>query len=178
MDIKTENKNEHSKLWKERFKLWGEHHETAWQFILYMLMGCFTTAVDFGSFALFNFWLFTAYRNQPFSWWLIDYPVENGGLAAFLAFACSCTISETFNFIVQRKTTFKANNNIAKSAVMYAIMIILIYFLQLYLPTLTRAPIVAVLGATLGDILAKTINMTTTMLISFPINKWLIMRKT
>ena len=177
MENKTVSKNENLELWNERVKLWKERHETMWQFILYMLMGCLTTVVDFGSFALCNFWLFTAFRSQPFSWWLIDYPVENGGLTAFLSFACSFAISQTFNFILQRKTTFKANNNIAKSAVMYIIMIILVYFLQLYVPTLIRAPIVAALGATLGDILVKTINMTSCMLIQFPINKWLIMRK-
>ena len=56
-------------------------------------------------------------------------------------------------------------------------MVILVYFLQLYLPTLLRAPIVSVIGATLGDLLVKMINMTVSMLIQFPANKWLIMRR-
>lgn len=163
---------------KDRFMFWKKRHETAWQFILYMLMGCFTTIVDFSSFALFNFWLFVPFRNQPFSWWIIDYPVENGGLTAFLAFACSFAISQSFNFVLQRKTTFKATNNIAKSAIMYAVMVILVYFLQLYIPTLIRAPIVKGLGETLGDTLVKIINMSSSMLIQFPINKWIIMRRT
>jgi putative flippase GtrA len=142
-----------------------------------MLMGLITTGVEFVSFALFNFWAFVSYRRQPFSWWIINYSVESGGLTAFLAFAGSFAIAQTFNFFLQRKTTFKANNNIARSAVMYAIMIILVYFLQLYLPTLIRARIVAVLGTTIGDILTLIINMSVSMLIQFPLSKWLIMRR-
>ena len=161
-----------------RFALWKRRHETAWQFVMFMLMSCITTVVDLGSFALFNFWIFTPFRDRSFLWWLIDYSVESGGMTAFLAFACSFAISQTFNFFLQRKTTFKANNNVLRSAVMYAVMVILVYFLQLYLPTLIRAPIAGVLGATLGDIIVKMINMTVSMLIQFPANKWLIMRKT
>jgi len=162
---------------KTRFALWKESHETTWQFVMFLLMSCVTTVVDLGSFALFNFWIFVPYREQVFSWWLIDYSPENGGLTAFLAFASSFTISQTFNFILQRKATFKANNNVAKSAVMYAVMVILVYFLQLYLPTLIRAPIVTVFGLAFGDILVKMVNMTVSFLIQFPANKWLIMRR-
>jgi len=160
-----------------RFSLWKERHGTAWQFIMYMLLSCLTTVVDLGSFVIFNFWVFVPYRNQSFSWWRIDYSVENGGLTAFLAFAISFAISQTFNFFLHRKTTFKANNNVARSAAMYAALVILLYFFQLYLPTLTRAPLVGVFGVTLGDLLTKCVNMTTSMLIQFPANKWLIMRR-
>ena len=148
-----------------------------WQFIMFMLMGCFTSVVELGSFAICNFWIFVPLRERAFSWWLIDYSVKNGGLTAFLSFAISFAVSQIFNFFLQRKTTFKANNNAGRSAVMYAVMVISIYFLQLYLPTLIRAPIAAALGATLGDLLVKMINMTSSMLIQFPINKFLIMRR-
>jgi len=158
-----------------RFK---EKHETAWQFVMFMLMSCITTVVDLGSFAVFNFWVFVPLRGQSFSWWLIDYSVENGGMTALLAFACSFAISQTFNFFLQRKATFKANNNVARSAAMYAVMVILVYFLQLYLPTLIRVPIVGVFGLTFGDLLVKLINMTVSFLIQFPANKWVIMRRT
>ena len=163
---------------RERFALWRQKHETAWQFIMFMLMSCITTVVDLGSFALFNFYIFLPFRDRSFSWWIIDYSIANGGQTAFFAFACSFAISQSFNFVLQRKTTFKANNNVAASAVMYAAMVIIVYFLQLYIPTLIRAPIAAFLGATIGDLLVKMINMTISMLIQFPVNKWVIMRRT
>jgi len=162
---------------KERFAQWKERHEAVWQFIMFALVGCVTSVVDLGSFALFNFWIFTPYRQQPFSWWLIDYSTDNGGMTAFLAFACSNAISQTFNFIVQRKATFKATNNVAGSAVMYVIMVLLIYVLQLYLPTLIRVPVVGVFGEVFGDILVKMCTMTLSFLIQFPVSKWIIMRK-
>lgn len=160
-----------------RFYKWKQEHETLWQFIMFAMMGCFTTIVELGSFAVFNFWIFIPFRNREFSWWLIDYSVENGGMTAFLAIAISFAISQIFNFYMQRKTTFKANNNAVLSAIMYAIMIILVYFLQLYIPTLIRVPIVKVFGATFGDLLVKMISMTSSMLIQFPISKWVIMRR-
>ena len=160
-----------------QFEVFRTRHEAAWQFIKYMLIGLITTCVEMGSFVLLNFLVFVPFRNQHFSWWIIDYTIENGGLTAFLAFALSFAIAQTFNFFLQRKTTFKANNNVARSAVMYAVMIVLIYFLQLYLPTLIRARIVAVLGWTFGDIVTEMINMMVSMLIQFPLSKWVIMRR-
>lgn len=162
---------------KERFKLWREQHEGAWQFIMYLLVGCLTTIVELGSFALLNFWLLVPFRDRTFSWWIIDYSVENGGLTAFLALAVSFAISQVFNFITQRKVTFKANNNVAKSAIIYAITVIGLYFLQLYLPTLVRAQVVAALGAVIGDLLIKVAAMTMTMMVQFLASKWFIMRR-
>lgn len=162
---------------KTGFTRWKQEHEGLWQFVIFMLMSGITTVVDLGTFALCNFWIFASYRDRTFSWWLIDYTAKNGGLTAFLAFAVSFAVSQTFNFFLQRKTTFKANNNVARSALMYAVMVILVYFLQLYIPTLIREPIVLLIGATLGDLAVKMINMTISMLIQFPANKWLIMRK-
>jgi len=141
-------------------------------------MSGITTLVDLGSFALFNFWLLAPYRGQAFYWGPFQYTIESGGLTAFGAFAASFVISQTFNFFLQRKTTFKANNNAAASAAMYAIMIIGVFALQLYLPTLLRAPIVGLLGETTGDLVMKLINMTVSMIIQFPMNKYVIMRKT
>ena len=160
-----------------RFAQWKEKHAGLWQFIMYMLMGLITTVVDFGTFALCNFLIFTGLRERVFSWWLIDYPTASGGLGAFLSFAISFAVSQIFNFFLQRKTTFKANNNPALSGVLYAVMVIGVYFLQLYVPTLIGGPICALFGAALGEIVLKCINMTSSMLIQYPINKFIIMRR-
>jgi len=141
-------------------------------------VGCITTVIELGSFVLFNFWIFLPYRYWSFSWWLMDYSVENGGVTMFLAVVLSFAIAQSFNFVVQRKATFQANNNVVRSAIVYAVMVILVYFLQLYLPTLIRAPFVKTFREPLGDILVKMISMTASMLIQFPISKWVIMRRT
>jgi len=158
------------------FNRWKESHAGLWQFVLFMLMSGITTLVDLGTFALFNFWLLRPYSATPFLWGPFRYGIDNGGLTAFGAFAISFAVSQTFNFFLQRKTTFKANNNAAVSAILYAIMVIVVYFVQLFLPTLLRAPLAAFLGATLADLGMKLINMTVSMLIQFPLNKYVIMR--
>ncbi len=59
---------------------------------------------------------------------------------------------------------------------MYAVMVVGVYFVQLYLPTLLRTSLAGVFGEALGDIAMKLINMTVSMLIQFPMNKYVIMR--
>ena len=161
---------------KEKILRFKEKHETLYQFIFFALMGCFTTVVDLGAYAIFNFLVFKKYANTPFSWWLVKYSPESGGLCAFLSFALSYVISQTFNFFLQRKTTFKATNNVLKSGIMYAIMAVSMWFLQIYLPSLIGAPIYLALGVAFGGVVVKCINMFTSMCIQFPINKWVIMR--
>lgn len=160
-----------------KFQEWKTNHQTLWQFVMFTLMSCITTVVDFGSFALFNYLVFTSLKTQPFAWWIINYSIEDGGLGAFLAFGLSFAISQTFNFFLQRKTTFKANNNVLYSGMMYAVMVIGVYFLQLWVPSVIQAGIAAAIGAPLGAAVVKFINMTTSMLIQFPVNKWVIMRR-
>ena len=159
-----------------QFQEWKTKHLTLWQFVMFTLMSSITTVVDFGSFALFNYWVFTSLKEQPFTWSVINYSIEDGGLGAFLAFGLSFAISQTFNFFLQRKTTFKANNNALYSGIMYSVMVIGVYFLQLWIPSLILAGIAAVIGANLGAMVVKFINMTISMLIQFPMNKWVIMR--
>jgi len=158
------------------FISWKESHAGLWQFVLFTLMSGITTLVDLGTFALLNFWILAPYRATPFLWGPFHYAVESGGVTAFGAFAISFAVSQTFNFFLQRKTTFKANNNAGLSATLYAIMVIGVYVIQLFLPTLLRAPLVALIGSTLGDLAMKLVNMTVSMLIQFPLNKYVIMR--
>jgi len=162
---------------KTRFDLWKVDHQTLWQFIVFALVGGVTTVIELGSFTMLNFWILTPLRRRSFVWWLMDYSVENGGMTMFLAVVVSFAVSQTFNFFIQRKATFKANNNVLRSGVIYAVMVILVYFLQLYMPMLIREPFVKAFGEALGDILVKMIGMTSSMLIQFPISKWIIMRR-
>ena len=151
--------------------------QTLWELVMFFLMSGVTTIVDLGVFALCNFLIFVNLKNTPFSWWLLEYGPDNGGLCAFLSVAVSFAVSQTFNFFLQRKATFSATNNVAKSAVMYAVMVVAVYFLCLWLPSVIGAPIYALLGAGLGALVVKVLLQLVSALIQFPINKWVIMRK-
>ncbi len=150
--------------------------KTFWQFILFFLMSLVTTVVDLGTFSLLNYVVFVSLKTQAFQWFLFDYSILNGGLCAFLSFAISFMISQTFNFFIQRKVTFGANNRVAYSAIMYAIMVIGVFFFQLWIPTLVRDPLVSMVGENWADFIIKNMNMTVSFLIQFPMNKWVIMR--
>ncbi|MDD4595745.1 MAG: hypothetical protein PHQ30_03380 [Candidatus Izemoplasmatales bacterium] len=151
--------------------------KTLWQFIKFTVFSTVTTVVDLGSFALFNYLIFTSLANQEFKFWLLDYSINAGGLCAFLSFALSFVISQTFNFFIQRKATFKATNNALYSGIMYAIMIIIVFIFQLWMPTIVRGPLSNLVGDTWGDLITKNINMTISFAIQFPMNKWVIMRE-
>lgn len=154
----------------------GPPKKTFWQFLLFLLMSLVTTVVDLGSFALFNYVLFVSLKDQPFHWFLFDYSLANGGLCAFLAFACSFILSQTFNFFLQRKVTFGANNRVIFSGLMYAVMVVGVFFFQLWIPTLIRDPLASWVGENWADFIIKNANMTVSFLIQFPMNKYVIMR--
>lgn len=150
--------------------------QTMWEIIVFYLMSGITTVVDLAAFALFNYLVFTAFRNVDFHWWLLDYSVANGGLCAMLSMACSFAVSQTVNFFLQRKVTFGASNNVLRSAVMYAVMVVSVFVLVLWLPTVLLEPMTAWLGAA-APMIVKLITQFVSALIQFPINKWVIMKK-
>jgi len=152
-------------------------NQTLWEIIKFTLMSLVTTIVDMGVFALLNYWLFVVYKDTSFNWWLFNYRVDNGGLTAFLSLLVSFAVSQMVNFILQRKVTFGATNNKLYSAIMYAIMVIGVYFFILWLPTLFIQPLYAAIGENWGGIITKMVSMTISFLIQFPMNKWVIMKK-
>lgn len=154
---------------KEKAQIW-------WEVIVFYLMSGITTVVDLAAFAAFNYLVFASFREVPFHWWLLDYGVESGGLCAMLSMASSFAVSQTVNFFLQRKVTFGASNNVLYSAVMYAIMVVAVFFLVLWLPTVILVPMTVWLGAA-APMVVKLITQFVSALIQFPINKWVIMRK-
>ena len=161
---------------KESKKSFKEANQTKWQFIIYTLVSLVTTVVELTFFSLFNYILFTSLSDQAFSFGFINYTVQNGGLTIFLSISLSFVIAQIFNFIVQRKKTFEANNHVLYSAILYAIMILIIFILQMWLPTIIHEPLTQFMSSGLADFIAKNMMMTLAFIIQFPINKWVIMR--
>lgn len=158
------------------FKGWTESHPKLWQFVKYALVSGLASAVEFAVFALLDFWICVPLRGIEVSWWIVRYGAESGGLCGLLATALSYLAAQAFNFVVQRKKTFHATNDPVRSGILFTVMIVIVWFVQIWfsgvLMTLFREP----LGQVWGDLLAKTLNMTLSFLIQFPINKYIIMR--
>ena len=154
-----------------------QKHPTLYQFVSFAGVGGVVTVVDFTLFALCRYLIFTAYLDTPFRFFIFDYPIEKGGLCAFLAFVISVPLAQVVSFLLQRNFTFRANNNTAASAFMFSCLIIFIFLVNMYLPVLTLAFLGRFLSPSVASVIAKCINMTTSMLIEFPIDKYIIMRR-
>lgn len=146
------------------------------QFVKFMLLGLVGTVVEFIVFGLCNFLVFRKFASTAFSWFVFDYPVSSGGLCAFLAIAVSFACSQTANFIVQRRYTFKSSSAVASSAPMYAVMVCILYLYVLWLPSVIGNAVYGALGTVWGAYAVKIISQFTSALIQFPLNKFLIMR--
>jgi putative flippase GtrA len=154
-----------------------EKHPTLYQFLSFAALGGVVTVVDFAVFSLCRYLIYTPYLATPFHFWLFDYGTDAGGLCAFLSFVTSFVLAQIVSFIMQRRVTFKANNNTAASAAMFTVLILFIFWVNLVLPTVTVPFFSRYLGAGLGAFLGKSLNMTLSMLIEFPVDKFIIMRR-
>ena len=164
---------------KARLSAFREKHRSVYEFISYALLGLLASAAEMLAFAACNYWIFRPLKQVTFRWWIIDYTAgTGGGLGGFLAAAVSYLIGQVVNFIIQRKATFRANNNTAKSSVLYAVFITLLWFFQVYMIAVLMRAFEPVMGQGLGDSAAKVATMFLCFLISFPTNKFIIMRRT
>ena len=152
-------------------------HPVRYQFLFFEAMGGIVTAVDFAIFALCRYLLFTSYLDTPFSIWIFSYPVDKGGLCAFLAFSISFAVAKVLSFCLQRWVTFHADNSLAASATMFAVMVLFVLLVNTYLPLLTLGFLTRWFGAGWAGSIAKGINMVASIFIEFPIDKFVIMRR-
>lgn len=107
--------------------------------------------------------------------------------AALVGFLCGATVGQVLTFILNRKKTFRATNNVVVSAVMYAIIAVLITLLQTliggWIPVACQNAH-PVNGETFGEkILALLYSLAglsvggiTALVLSFLGNKFLVMR--
>lgn len=126
-----------------------------------------------------------AVNNEPFSWFLFNYQ-QDKGLAEFIGFICGAVIGQVMTFILNRKKTFKATNNVVIAGIMYAIIAIGIILLQTYLGAVITTSCKAAAaknGTSTDGIVGLLITITgmaagglSALILSFLGNKYLVMR--
>ncbi|MCR4675923.1 MAG: hypothetical protein K5634_01680 [Sphaerochaetaceae bacterium] len=158
------------------FRKIEEKYPSFYQFAKFLILGLVASVVEFIVFGLCNYLIFKPLSGKPFTWFIFTYTPANGGLCAFLSMAFSYAAAQITNFIIQRKYTFKATNNPALSAVLFAIMVIGTYIFVMWLPSVIGEPVYKALGAEIGAIVVKMICQTASALIQFPLNKFVVMR--
>ncbi len=158
------------------FKTFTEKHADLYQLLKFLVLGLIASVVEFLVFALCNYVLFKGVGSSPVVWFIFNYTSANGGLCAFLSMAISYAAAQITNFIVQRKYTFKAKNNALLSAFLYTLMVLGTYVFVMWLPSLIGPGIYSALGSGAGAIVVKIICQTSSALIQYPLNKFVVMK--
>lgn len=160
-------------------KSFAKDHETLWQFIKFFVFTQLAGLTEIVSYTLLKNTL-PEKMPESFDFFVFHYTNENGlNKGLFVAFLVSAVLAEIVSFLVNRKATFNANNNLAKSALMYAVLVVFIICMKTWVVTVLTA---FVSGYTQSPLLIEWIPKLASMVIAFaiifPMNKFVIMRHT
>lgn len=173
----TYEKMKNSEIAKKS-KKFLEDHKNIFQIIKFTLISLIAFIAEFASFYALIFGLKGVYGNIAFSWFIFDYePGENFGLAGFIAFLVSKCIAEIISFIVNRKKTFEANNNVVFSAIMYALTVIAVIVLSTWLGGALSALMSNAIGEGGAATISKLVGSFLSWVIMFLMDKFVIMRR-
>lgn len=106
-------------------------HEDLRQMVLFLLFSVCCGLTQFITQFILKY-VIGAFNKSEFSWFIFVYNQEKG-LAEFIGFICGAVIGQVMTFVLNRKKTFKATNNVVISGTMYAIIAVGIIILQTYL---------------------------------------------
>lgn len=162
----------------EESKSFAKEHENIWQLIKFIIVSSISGSIELVSYILLNSVILIALNAEPFSWWIFNYSGGSaGGLGTMIAFLVSTALAQVVAFIVNRKKTFKANNNVFYSAVMYIIMVVFIVCVQTYFgPLLVTGLDKIINNPDWSGVIGKLIWMLFTFCTVFPMSKYVIMR--
>lgn len=161
-----------------------EEHKTLFQFLKFYLISLLVTVLQYLllTFLPGFFYGATEWEQIPFQFghiavpglvdtYVFNYPVADGGLAYFAAFAISLFIGQCVNFPIQRNLVFKSKGNIAYQIAWYivafcAITVVCSFLAGIYVPLLKKYFAEAVY-----NIAITVINGGVSMVIYFPVYK-------
>ena len=161
-----------------KIKKYLEEHESIKQFVMFLLISCVAAVVEISSYLIINNIVLKSLNSDPFHWWIFNYDGgTTGGLGTMVAFLISTFLAQVISFIANRKKTFKANNNVVFSAIMYATMVIIIVGLQTYSgPIIVNKLNDLLNNPDLSILFGKWLCMFLAFFIIYPMSKYVIMR--
>lgn len=116
-------------------------HENLRQMLFFLMFSLLCFAIEYLTYTILSLCLKSV--NSPVDWFVFKYKTEAGGLGAFIAFLISNVIAQICTFVLNRKKTFNATNNVVVSGILYAVIVIIIIILNTYL------------GGVISDAIAK-----------------------
>ncbi|MCM1544123.1 MAG: hypothetical protein NC110_02385 [Ruminococcus sp.] len=172
----TENKTAKTAVNEEKFT---SKHQTLWQFVKFLVFSQLAGLVELVSFAILNN-ILPGKLPGDFDVFVFHYTNDKGlCLGAFVAFFVSAVLAEIVSFLVNRKATFNANNNFAKSAIAYSALIIVVICLKTWIVTVLTPVVESITSMSLLiEWIPKLASMVIAFAIIFPMNKFVIMKHT
>lgn len=86
-------------------------------------------------------------------------------------------IAEIISFTINRKKTFKANNNVVFSAIMYVLTVIALILFTTWLAGVLGDAIGPAIGADAGNTISKMLGSLISWVVIFLMDKFVIMRR-
>lgn len=163
----------------KRFWTWLKAHENIRQMVFFIGFSLICFAIEYITFAILSACLKKV--NDPFDWFLFHYATPAGGVGGFVAFLVSNIIAQICTFVLNRKKTFNATNNIVISGIMYAILVVIIILLNTWLGGIITEAIADTKPnndtiATIGGYVGKFTGSFLSFVINFVGCKFLVMR--
>lgn len=163
-----------------KIKRFFDSHENIKQIVKFTLISCIAFVAEFASMYALQYGLEGVCGDTEFQWFLFHYaPGRTGafGLAGFIAFLVSKCIAEVISFIINRKKTFNANNNVLFSAAMYVLTVIAVILLSTWLGGALGDLMGPSIGADAGNTISKLLGSLLSWVIMFLMDKFVIMRR-
>ena len=157
-------------------KAFMTRHGNIWQIVKFTLISLIAFLAEFATMYALQYGLADV-CGQDFHWFVFNYDASQGGQATFIAMLGSKCIAEIISFTINRKKTFKANNNVVFSAIMYVITVVALIIFTTWL----AGPIGNAMGAhNIDEGLSSTVSKMVGSIISFVViflmDKFVIMR--
>lgn len=154
-----------------------EKHAELWKFIKFSLVGASSTIIEMGVFYLLQYVVFKSILHAPLpdnaALELLGLTQGKGYLYSYII---STTVGYVIAFILNRKTTFKADSNVVLSTILYAMMVVFTIFATAWLGTQFQLLMANHGMQTVGDLIGKPLAAGIATVWTYPLNRFVIHR--
>ncbi len=158
-----------------------EKYAELWKFIKFSIVGFSSTIVELGVFYLLQYVVFKNILDAPMPenafFKFVSFTGLADGMGYFYAYVISTTIGYIIAFILNRKTTFKADSNVLVSTILYVIMVIFTIGMTAWLGTQFQMFMANKGMQAIGDVIGKPIVAALATAWTYPLNRFVIHRK-
>lgn len=126
-------KERHPKIKKvaDKISQLFEKYPNLRQLILFTLFSIVCFVIEYASYTILSF---AIPNRDPIKWFIFDFTTTaSKGVAGFVAFLVSNVLAQASTFLINRKATFKATNNIIWAGSIYAVCVCGIIILNTWL---------------------------------------------